>query len=182
MERCPPHSSCIRHGPANFSCSCNPPREWDSRAAQCILPTPMSLDQSAPSSSIPASSAPASSIHVVLSVDREHYPGLLVVLHTLIRHTSDPEQLHVHVVVAGEPQMVVQQLLDCHGLREEAQVTTQSWLCRFMIVHLSFSLQQVEVVSFHSRELQGLVRVAASRKEVGNLASPANFARFFFHE
>ena len=109
MEQCSSYSSCVHHGPANYSCTCDPPRVWSSGGDKCILPTPPST--------------PAISMHVVVSVDREHYPGLLVVIHSLLKNTRAPENLHIHVVVAGEPVTVVQQLLDCHGLREEVEVT-----------------------------------------------------------
>ena len=38
------------------------------------------------------------------------------------------------------------------------------------------------MVYFESFKLQGLVKVTAKQEMVGNLASGANFARFFFHE
>lgn len=94
-----------------------------------------------------------------MSVDADHLPGLVTAINSLLKHASDPKLIDFHIVIAGLGKRAIQDFLSCHNL----------------------SLgNQLYIVEFNSSWLQGLVRVSTSIKAVGNLASDANFARFWF--
>lgn len=51
--------------------------------------------------SVNASPPELSLVHVILSVDHAHLPGMATALHSLLHHTPTPERVRVHVVMAG---------------------------------------------------------------------------------
>lgn len=117
-------------------------------------------------------------IHIILSVDEEHlqgynYPivtdilmllftmvGLVATMNSLLKHSSNPQLLYFHIVIAGQPIKLLESYLQCHVLLLPGQV---------------------EVKQLNSDWLDGQITVRSSKQLVGNLASQANFARFFFH-
>ena len=160
-DRCSSRSSCVKHAPGNYSCTCHPSRSWDSATDSCGF----------------TATTTATVIHIVVSVDSDHFSGLLALVSSLQEYTAATQQVHVHVVISNDLPATVEQLLDCITLQKNIKVT-QSF-------HYSVSTQalfQVDVVYFDSTKLQGLVKVTAKSETVGNLASAANFARFFFHQ
>lgn len=76
---------------------------------------------------------PHSVIHVVVSVDTEHYPGLVALVHSTIKHCSRPDLLHFHVVVTEDHVKRIEQMLDCYKLRETAQVVTTMFHAAVML-------------------------------------------------
>ena len=89
-----------------------------------------------------------------------HDVGLLVTMSSILQHSANPDQLYFHIVLAGQPRLLLESYLQCHALL---------WS------------RQVEVMELNSDWLDGQVKVHSNIKLVGNLASQANFARFFFH-
>ena len=64
--------------------------------------------------------------------------------------------------------------------RKEKREGGGSGVVKDDILCVSTHYFQLDVVEFNSSWLQGLVRVQSSFEAVGNLASDANFARFWF--
>lgn len=81
-------------------------------------------------------------------------------MNSLLKHSSNPELLYFHIVIAGQPIKLLESYLQCHAL---------------------LLTEQVEVKELNSDWLNGQITVHTSKELVGNLASQANFARFFFH-
>lgn len=81
-------------------------------------------------------------------------------MNSLLKHSLNPEHLHFHIVIAGQPIKLVESYLQCHT---------------------PLLTGQVELKQLNSDWLDGQIAVHSSKKLVGNLASQANFARFFFH-
>jgi len=86
--------------------------------------------------------------------------GLLATMKSMLDHCTNPDQLQFHIVLAGQPPLLLESYLQCHSLLLPGQV---------------------EVKELNSDWLDGQVKVHSNVKLVGNLASQANFARFFFH-
>lgn len=53
---------------------------------------------------------------MVMSVDRQGFPGLVAVLQSLWQHALQPERLLVHIVLLDEPQDSLLSYLHCHHL------------------------------------------------------------------
>ena len=117
----------------------------------------------------------SSTVHIILSVDKEHlqgfskappiiiyfcFIGLVTTMNSLLKHSLNPALLHFHIVIAGQPIKLLESYLQCHHLLLPGQV---------------------EVKQLNSDWLDGQITVHSSKQLVGNLASQANFARFFFH-
>lgn len=101
-------------------------------------------------------------IHVIISLDREHLPGLLPLLTSLLAHTSSPQTLKLHLVLSGMTDKELFQYLSCYPSLPD---------------HVT-----LDVVQLDPMLLSGLVHVYSSPDQVGNLKSLANFGRFFFHQ
>ena len=67
-------------------------------------------------------------MEVIVSVDREHLPGLVTVVSSVLRHSSLPVKFHV--VVAGEEgeRREVDEWLHCHGMDKNVQVSESCFL------------------------------------------------------
>ena len=89
-----------------------------------------------------------------------HHVGLVTTMNSLLKHSRNPNHLYFHIVIAGQPIKLLQSYLQCHAL---------------------LLAGQVEVKQLNADWLDGLITVHSSKQLVGNLASQANFARFFFH-
>ena len=105
--------------------------------------------------------SPPDLIHIIISVDHEHFPGLLGVVNSALSHASQPERLKFHVVLSGVEESVLRSYLGCYGYKD----------------HL-----QLEVTKLNTDWLKGRIKVYTDVRRVGNLASLANFGRFLFHE
>ena len=81
-------------------------------------------------------------------------------MNSILKHSSTPSLVYFHVVIAGQPIKLLESYLQCHALLLPGQV---------------------EVKQLNSNWLDGQITVHSSKQVVGNLASQANFARFFFH-
>lgn len=186
-EVCPDHSRCRRHAPGNYSCSCDPGYIMTMKRDECVISsdhvtpsdemilsdhvTPsveaIHTDHVTPSDQVIHSNHVTISdithtgvIHIILSVDEEHLQGLIATINSLLKHSSNPHLLYFHIVIAGQPIKLLESYLQCHSLLLPGQV---------------------EVRQFNSNWLDGQITVHSSKQLVGNLASQANFARFFFH-
>ena len=154
LEECPTHSHCYRHAPANYSCVCEAPyslktdKDNNINNAVCIRRKP---DHSPPSDLI----------HIIISVDHEHFPGLLGVVNSALSHASQPERLKFHIVLSGVKESVLRSYLGCYGYKDHPQL---------------------EVTKLNTDWLKGRIKVYTDVGRVGNLASLANFGRFLFHE
>ncbi len=99
-------------------------------------------------------------IHVIVSSDSDHLPGVPHLLHSIASHSS--KNLHFHVVLSG---------------------MMESDFLRYLQCYPSFpSHVTLDVIRLNPDLLDGLIHVYSSPEEVGNLGSLANFGRFFFHE
>ena len=149
VEECPAHSSCVRSAPGNYSCMCQPPFVENGKRE--------------PSSSCTRRphNHETDFIHVIVSVDRTHFPGLVGVVSSALSHASRPERLKFHIVLSDVDESVLWGYLRCYGYDD----------------HL-----QLEVTKLNTDWLRGRIKVYTDVKRVGNLASLANFGRFLFHE
>lgn len=148
LEECPAHSRCVQNAPGNYSCICNSPfmmEKGDSGALRCAKKLLEDTDL----------------IHVIVSVDRTHFPGLVGVVNSALSHASRPERLKFHIVLSGAEESVLASFLRCYGFNDHPQL---------------------EVTRLNSDWLKGKVKVYTDVSRVGNLASLANFGRFLFHE
>ena len=155
MERCPPLSRCHRLSPGKYDCRCHTPYIMNPSHSRCVLeppPLPTLLDSCA-----------GGGVHIILSLDREALPGLLPLLHSLLAHhtPSSVQLLHLHVVVSGLTEAQLLEYISCY-FTLPGHVT-------------------LEVVRLDPSLLDGLIKVYTPTKQAGNLASLANYARFFFH-
>ena len=101
-------------------------------------------------------------IHVIISVDRTHFPGLVGVVNSALSHARQPERLKFHIVLSDiDDESVLWSYLRCYGYEGHAQL---------------------EVTKLNTDWLRGRVKVYTDTERVGNLASLANFGRFLFHE
>lgn len=100
-------------------------------------------------------------IHIIISVDHKHFPGVLGVLSSTLSHASQPERLRFHVVLSGVEESVLQSFLGCYGFGDHPQM---------------------EVTELNPGWLEGRIKVYTDINKVGNLASLANFGRFLFHK
>ena len=100
-------------------------------------------------------------IHIIVSVDKEHFPGLVGVVNSALSHASQPERLKFHVVLSDGEESLLVSYLRCYGFDNHPQL---------------------EVTKLNSDWLNGKVKVYTNVNRVGNLASSANFGRFLFHE
>ena len=64
----------------------------------------------------------ASQVQIIMSVDRDHLPGLVVTINSLIKHTPNPNLISMHVVIAGLGKRAVQDYLSCHEIFLNDQV------------------------------------------------------------
>ena len=112
IEQCPIDSQCVRHSPGNYSCS------HDSRTkpnTDHLSPSVESEDGDGSELS-DGGEGGESKIHVIVSVDGQHFPGVLAVLASSLEHCSQPAHLQFHVVVANGDAIALRQFLKCHGL------------------------------------------------------------------
>jgi len=156
MERCPPFSRCHRLSPGKFDCRCSAPYTMNPSHSSCVLqppPPPTSLD----------ACAEQRDVHIILSLDREALPGLLPLIHSLLAHhtPSSSQSLHFHVLISGLTEAQLLEYISCYHTLPD---------------HVT-----LEVVQLDPSLLDGLIKVYTSPDQTGNLASPANYARFFFH-
>lgn len=100
-------------------------------------------------------------IHIIISVDKEHFPGLVGVVNSALSHASQPERLMFYLVLSGIEPTVLLSYLRCYGYDNHPQL---------------------DVTALNSSWLAGKVKVYTDINRVGNLASLANFGRFLFHE
>lgn len=100
-------------------------------------------------------------VHIIISVDHEHFPGLLGVVNSALSHASQPERLKFHIVLSGIKKSVLLGYLGCYGYKDHPQL---------------------EVTQLNTDWLKGKIKVYTDIGRVGNLASLANFGRFLFHE
>ena len=100
-------------------------------------------------------------IHIIISVDNEHFPGLLGVVNSALSHTSQPERLKFHIVLSGIEKSILLSYLGCYGYKDHPQL---------------------EVTKLNTDWLKGRIKVYTDVGRVGNLASLANFGRFLFHK
>ena len=152
LEECPAHSCCLWHAPANYSCVCEAPYSLkidkdNNNDAVCIRQKP--------------DLSPTDPIHIIISVDHEHFPGLLGVVNSALSHASQPERVKFHVVLSGVEESVLLSYLSCYGYKDHPQV---------------------KVTKLNTDWLKGRIKVYTDVGRVGNLASLANFGRFLFHE
>ena len=154
LEECPAHSRCSRHAPANYSCVCEAPyslntdKDNNNNNAICIRQKP-------------DLSIATDLIHIIISVDHEHFPGLLGVVNSALSHASQPERLKFHVVLSDVEKSILLSYLGCYGYKDHPQL---------------------EVTKLNTDWLKGRIKVYTDAGTVGNLASLANFGRFLFHE
>ena len=103
-----------------------------------------------------------SSIHVILSTDHTHLPGVLALISSIIANTASSKRLKLHMVLADISEEAFTQYLHCFP---------------------SFPRHMIHnIVQLDPHLLTGRIHVQASVQTAGNLSSLANFARFFFHE
>jgi lipopolysaccharide biosynthesis glycosyltransferase len=88
--------------------------------------------------------------------------GLVVAMRSILENSLSPETVYFHVVVVGETADSLREFLSCHGIYLQDQLDVQM-------------LDELQLV-------QHKIKVHASPQVVGNLASKANFARFYFHK
>ena len=173
QQQCPTHSSCHGYSPGNYSCKCVSPQVLTTEG-RCEMEgvasvqadrvvTDLIKEEEGGELLLQDSRPRRDAIHVIISVDAEHFPGaltLLTSLHTNMAPDSLP-LLRVHVVLAGSTSKQFRQYLQCHASFPR---------------HL-----RLDVVELDQKLLEGRVRVYSSEEEVGKLKSSGNFARFFFH-
>ena len=99
-------------------------------------------------------------VHVIVSVDQDHFPGVVGVVNSTLSHTSHPESIRFHIVLSEADPQALRDYLNCYGM----------------------NTNQLDMVQMDPSLLKGKVRVYSSMETVGNLASLANFGRFLFHE
>ena len=186
-EQCPSHSSCFHHSPGNYSCKCVPPwtmstgleysceiegeninsKDIRKNAMTTVESEVMEVesDLSTTKEAVIVTEMDGGmdhNIHVIVSCDQNHLPGLVSVLHSVIRNTRSVKNLHLHLVLSGLTREEFTHYLQCYPP---------------LPVH-----SPLDVVQLDPRLLKGRIHVYSSPEEVGNLSSLANFGRFFFHE
>lgn len=102
------------------------------------------------------------SIHVIISCDGDHFPGVVALLTSILANSRSVERLQLHVVLAEVTETSLRQYLQCHPPFPH---------------HVS-----LDIIQLDPRLLEGRVHVYSPEEEVGKLSSLGNFARFFFHE
>jgi lipopolysaccharide biosynthesis glycosyltransferase len=151
---CPEHAHCQKLSPANYSCLCEPGFQ---------MVTEDLKDMCRPIEGHKETSRTEDGyVHVILSADVEHYKGLVVAMRSILENSLSPETVYFHVVVVGETADSLREFLSCHGIYLQDQLDVQM-------------LDELQLV-------QHKIKVHASPQVVGNLASKANFARFYFHK
>ena len=139
VEQCPPHSRCQKHSRGNYSCACQQP--WvTAHDNTCVQHEEQ--------------------VHIILSADPDHIPGLVGVVSSTLRHTPNPQRLMFHIVFIGAERTLIDSYLCCYGYKHHSQI---------------------EVVLFDSSMFEESIKVYSHIEDVGNLASIGNFARFYFH-
>ncbi|XP_006818804.2 glycosyltransferase 8 domain-containing protein 1-like [Saccoglossus kowalevskii] len=98
-------------------------------------------------------------IHIIISADNDHFIGVATLINSILHTARLPSNIKFHIVVAGQPAESFKEYLQCCGL----QVT-----------------DKINVIELNDSWLSGRIHVFSSIKDVGNLASLANFARFYF--
>ncbi len=98
-------------------------------------------------------------VHIILSTDSEQLPGLVGVINSTLSHAKNPSGILFHVVFTGE-QRVVESFLSCYGYKNHPQI---------------------EITIFKASMIKEPIQVYSKESQVGRLASPGNFARFYFH-
>lgn len=103
-----------------------------------------------------------SAIHVILSTDHTHLPGVLALISSIIANTASSQRLQLHMVLADISEEAFTQYLHCFP---------------------SFPRHMIhDIVQLNPHLLTGRIHVWTPVQIVGNLSSLANFARFFLHE
>lgn len=103
------------------------------------------------------------SVHVALASDESQWPGLVASMRSVSAHAEAPERLHIHVIVpVGLSSVAAQRLGGCAGAP-------------------AARLPQLSLVPFDGEWLRPMIRVKAKAREVGNLTSLLNYARFYLH-
>ena len=97
-------------------------------------------------------------IHIIISSDRTHLPGVVVLLNSLLNNTYSND-IKLHIVLTGLKNKEFFQYLQCYP----------------SLPHLA----SLDIVQLDQRLLDGLIHVYNSPE---GLDSPANFGRFFFHQ
>ena len=64
----------------------------------------------------------ASRPQIIMSVDSEHLPGLVVAMTSILKHSPNPNLIKFHLVVAGLGKRAVQDFLSCYNLFLNDQV------------------------------------------------------------
>lgn len=114
---------------------------------------------------------------MIMSVDRQGFPGLAAVLKSLWQHALQPERLLVHIVLLDEPQESLLSYLRCHSLPTDQVSTRAPALVAYSLLS---SLPQLAVTELSSKQVSSQRRVVDPPGLVGDLSSAANFARFQF--
>lgn len=150
-----------------------------------------------PSATTPAANAGSSgpAIHIVIATDSHanQNRGLAALLRSIVSNTAARERLAFHIIstAGGESgRRSVQAELSCYGF-PPASSSQGSGLASTDTTGLGSSalggsgdqpMPPVDVVAFDDSVLQGKIRVQNSVGEVGNLASSANYARFYMQD
>ncbi len=98
-------------------------------------------------------------VHIILSTDTEQLPGLIGVIDSTLNHAQHSEQIVFHIVFTGE-RLVIESYLSCYGYND---------------------YPQIDITIFNASLITEPIQVYSRISEVGHLASPGNFARFYFH-
>ena len=114
-----------------------------------------------------AAGPPAKPVYVVVGADREHWPGVVGVVNSVVANSKQPTRLRILALAPAGLESSFRSYLKCHALRPQKE---------------KFSNDQtgpvVRVTGFAASRVPPL-RV---QTKLTNLESPLNFARFYLHE
>jgi hypothetical protein len=105
----------------------------------------------------------AEPVYVVVGADREHWPGIVGVVNSVVANTAQPERLRILALSPAGREGALRAYLRCHGLRPTDGSSIDS---------------QLQVRGFRASRVPPL-RV---QTKLTNLESPLNFARFYIGE
>ena len=129
------------------------------------MPTALSPALSPPPVSTTKSSAPP--VYVVVGADREHWPGVVGVVNSVMANSAQASRLRILALAPAGLEKAFRAYLTCHGLEPVKSRPSEE-----------DDGATLRVAGFSSDRAPPL----KVRTKLTNLESPLNFARFYLHE
>jgi len=113
-------------------------------------------------------------VHIVVGADREHWPGVVGVINSVVGNTASPSRLRILALAPAGRVDEFRRYLRCHGVLQKAAEAESNGGDG----DADDGSTAIRVVGFSADRLPPL----HVRTKLTNLESPLNFARFYLHE